>query len=154
MILAVMQLRTYLHVALTMLVLIGVHWELAVASNPANYTANYAFFEMTPENLKASRVAEWYGNWSINAKANDPDFTKYGEVTYFGMQFLGDGDYHCGIGYSGCNRWPKFGDILQMHPDDVELTRRVHFVVKMQNNVNLLFKLMEVGSHYKLNSVR
>jgi hypothetical protein len=130
--------------ALTMVALPGISGNFAVAANPVNYTSDYAFFEMTPENLKASRVAEWYGNWSVNAKANDPDFTKYGEVTYFGMQFLGDGDYQCGIGYSGCNRWPKLGDILQMHPDDAELTRRVHFVVKMQNNINLLFKLMEV----------
>lgn len=144
-----MQMRTCLHMVLAMIAL------TEVSGNFANYTPSYEFFEMTPENLKASRVAEWYGNWSVNSKANDPDFTKYGEVTYFGMQFLGDSDYHCGIGYSGCNRWPKFGDILQIHPYDVELARRVHFVVKMQNNVNLLFKLMEVclPAHVKPNLV-
>jgi hypothetical protein len=150
------QKMTSLSASLLLLLLLCLGWSATSAAHPVsnlslscsdshgmNGPCGHAFTEMTPANIAASYVEEWYGNWTRSVR-NEPDFKKYGEVTYFGMQFLEDDDYRCGLGFPGCNRWPKWLEILAMHRDDPELARRVHFAVIKHHNVNLILKTLEV----------
>lgn len=107
----------------------------------------HAFIEMTPANVEASGVRNWYSNWTQVARANDSLYTKYGEVNYFGMTFLQDEDYQCGFGFNGCNRRPTWLELMNMYPEDLELARRVYFAAKMQNMVNLVLKVIYVSNH-------
>lgn len=105
----------------------------------------HKFIEMTLENVENSGVKTWYGNWTRDSKANDPSFTKYGEINYFGQVFLQDEDYQCGLGFNGCNRRLNWVEVMMLYPNDTELARRVYFAAKRQNLVNLVMKVIDVS---------
>jgi len=104
---------------------------------------------MTPENLEASGVQSWYRNWT-QANANGPLFATRGKVNYFGIMFLQDEDYLCGLGFNGCNRRLLWGELMKVYPEDPGFARKVYFVTKMHNIVNLVVKVIYVSTIYAL----
>lgn len=105
---------------------------------------------MTPENVEESAVQNWYAKWAQEAKANDSLYTQYGEIKYFGIKYLQDEDYHCGLGFGGYNRRPSWCDIAKIYPGDPGTARKVYFASKMQNLVNLIIKVIYVSTKHKL----
>ncbi|KFX87307.1 hypothetical protein O988_09435, partial [Pseudogymnoascus sp. VKM F-3808] len=103
---------------------------------------DFGFFEMTAANLEASGVWDWYQAWTQEARSGPlgPRFAAYGEVRLFGHVFLGDDDYDCGLEMGGCTRRPSCSSIMMQYKDDKELARKVYFVMKLHNTVNLVLK--------------
>lgn len=149
---------------LSLLGLVMNSWSIAIPANVSHSNLSiprtdaedflhgqhgHAFIEMTPENVEASDVKNWYANWKI-VNANDSDFAKRGEINYFGMSFLHDEDYQCGLGFYGCNRWPWWDQLMKMYPNDIELARKVYFATKMHNIVNLVMRVIFVSTKYAL----
>lgn len=108
---------------------------------------DFGYFEMTAANLEESGVWEWYQAWTQEASSGPlgPRFTSYGEVRLFGHVFLGDDDYDCGLEMGGCTRRPSCGSILMQYQGDRELARKVYFVMKLHNTVNLVLKTYYVS---------
>lgn len=73
-----------------------------------------------------------------------------GEIKYFGIKYLQDEDYQCGLGFGGCNRRPSWCDIAKIYPGDPGTARKVYFASKMQNPVNLIIKVIYVSTKHKL----
>jgi hypothetical protein len=108
---------------------------------------DFGFFEMTAANLEASGVWDWYQAWTQEARSGPlgPRFAAYGEVRLFGHVFLGDDDYDCGLEMGGCTRRPSCSSIMMQYKDDKELARKVYFVMKLHNTVNLVLKTYYVS---------
>ena len=109
---------------------------------------DFGYFEMTAANLEESGVWEWYQAWTQEASSGPlgPRFAAYGEVRLFGHVFLGDDDYDCGLEMGGCTRRPSCSSIMMQYRDDKELARKVYFVMKLHNTVNLVLKTYYVSS--------
>ncbi|ELR05288.1 hypothetical protein VC83_08249 [Pseudogymnoascus destructans] len=103
---------------------------------------DFGYFEMTAANLEESGVWEWYQAWTQEASSGPlgPRFAAYGEVRLFGHVFLGDDDYDCGLEMGGCTRRPSCSSIMMQYQGDKELARKVYFVMKLHNTVNLVLK--------------
>lgn len=109
---------------------------------------DFGYFEMTAANLEESGVWEWYQAWTQEASSGllGPRFAAYGEVRLFGHVFLGDDDYDCGLEMGGCTRRPSCSTIMMQYQGDKELARKVYFVIKLHNTVNLVLKTYYVSS--------
>ncbi|OBT61785.1 hypothetical protein VE03_09086 [Pseudogymnoascus sp. 23342-1-I1] len=103
---------------------------------------DFGYFEMTAANLEESGVWEWYQAWTQEARSGrlGPRFATYGEVRLFGHVFLGDDDYNCGLEMGGCTRRPSCSSIMMQYQGDKDLARKVYFVMKLHNTVNLVLK--------------
>lgn len=108
---------------------------------------DFGYFEMTAANLEESGVWEWYQAWTQEASSGPlgPRFATYGEVRLFGHVFLGDDDYDCGLEMGGCTRRPSCSTIMMQYQGDKELARKVYFVMKLHNTVNLVLKTYYVS---------
>lgn len=109
---------------------------------------DFGYFEMTAANLEESGVWDWYQAWTQEASSGPlgPRFAAYGEVRLFGHVFLGDDDYDCGLEMGGCTRRPSCGSIMLQYQGKRELARKVYFVMKLHNTVNLVLKTYYVSS--------
>ncbi|KFY08118.1 hypothetical protein V492_06517 [Pseudogymnoascus sp. VKM F-4246] len=103
---------------------------------------DFGYFEMTAANLEESGVWEWYQAWTQEASSGPlgPRFATYGEVRLFGHVFLGDDDYDCGLEMGGCTRRPSCSSIMMQYLGNRDLARKVYFVMKLHNTVNLVLK--------------
>lgn len=59
------------------------------------------FYEFTEENIKASKVVEWYALWTMQ-QSNASAWQKNGEWAAFFKDHLGEPNFMCTLGNDGC----------------------------------------------------
>jgi hypothetical protein len=110
---------------------------------PTECIDDFGYFEFTDDNIVESNVIVWYQTWTTKAAQRYPsEWANYGEVRLFGITFLKDDDYNCGLGLGGCTRRPSCNSILRLYPYDPALARRIYFVMKMHGNISLMMKTL------------
>lgn len=75
--------------------------KLLLYVKPDVNVAEKEFYEFTEDNIKASKVVEWYALWT-KQQGNSSVWQKNGEWAAFFKDHLGEPNFMCTLGNDGC----------------------------------------------------
>jgi hypothetical protein len=96
----------------------------------ANPSHREKFYDFTAENIKESRVSEWYAAWSIE-RQNSSSRQDHGEWEEFAREFMGASNFMCTLGNPACLGISSLHEIEERYPEHPTFVRRIYFVLHM-----------------------
>ncbi|KAI9717778.1 MAG: hypothetical protein M1812_004507 [Candelaria pacifica] len=108
----------------------------------STWSCSDAFFDLNEKNYHESKVADFYGNWSLDLKEQKDYDRLLVEPELFVMEHLKWRGFNCGIGLGGCTRTPPCDHIQKTFPDDPEKTRKILFAIMIIENINIYAHLV------------
>jgi hypothetical protein len=123
------------------------------------------YFDMTPENVKASDVSTWYHTLIERKRQTDPLFQELGEASYYGEQILGLPNFRCNIGSKGRGtEMPNCKDVvgnvkasnsgadqIRSTADNLAEGRKMYFTVRGIDYFTKTIAVIHVSSTIMLN---
>jgi hypothetical protein len=111
--------------------------------NSVNDTLEY--FELTTENAHASKVKEWYAQWTIYRRASPKWGPKgKGEWALFIAEMTGNPNFECSLGVA-CRNYMNLVDLVKRYPKNPELVRRIWFIENSMIDWHDFNSLTDIG---------